>query len=593
MNVMNTNHLVRSFTLCVISLYLSGWSLVAPASAATIVVTSNQDVVDSPFTTANFCGSGTVANLPGVDGKVSLREAIIATNSTPGQHTISFAPSLNGTTIVLTSPLFLCGGNTTLNGDINGDDAVDVTVDGTAAVTFLGDVINLVSSHNTVKNLRVLVPPASTFLPAGISVSNLLATTVTDNAIIHNVVSGGPISVKPGFDPNGQVLHAVTIKRTIVRDNITTGIVTLIFGDHNAVTDFTIAHNTISGVHSPFNLSAIVLVGGRQNFFDPTDPGASENQLDVTIVDNTITGNSNPNDTAGITVSGGLLSSSHNRVSARIFNNMITDNTGRGINVTAGLLGGSDNHVDVTMRNNIIQRNSAPGDTAGISVLGGFGSSGNHLEAALFNNTVSNNNGGGMTVGSGLDNSAHNDVEAAIRDNTIADNAGVGILTYGGFGALIFPTGDSSGNSLEARIERNTVRNAFLSGIWVDGGIGSFDGAAGKVGNRNEVDVVVSNNTVTGTVGEGILLNGGGSGLASSNEVEIRVRKNTVCGSVAADIDAVGGFLGIPATLAPNLGTGNKVEGEISRNTATNIVVTNGVAGNAAQVTLSKNVTCP
>lgn len=593
MNGMNTNHLVRSFTLCVISLCLLGWSLVASASAATIVVTSNQDVADPPFTTANFCGSGTIANLPGADGKVSLREAIVAANNTPGQHTISFASNLNGKTIVLTSPLFLCGGNTTLNGDINGDDAPDVTVDGTAAVTFLGDVINLVSSHNTVKHLRVLVPPASTFLPAGISVSNLLATTVTDNVIIHNVVSGGPISVKPGFDTNGQVRHAVNIKRTIVRDNITTGIVTIIFGNHNSVTDFTIAHNTISGVHSPFNLSAIVMVGGRQNFFDPTDPGASENQLDVTIVDNTITGNSNPNDTAGITISGGLLSSSHNLVSARILNNTITDNIGRGINVTAGLLGGSDNDVDVTVRNNIIQRNSAPGDTAGISVLGGFASSSNHLEVAFFNNSISNNNGGGITVGSGLDNSSHNDVEVAIRDNTLENNGGVGILTYSGLGALIFPNGDSSGNSLEARIERNTVRNAFLSGIWVAGGIGSFDGAAGKVAHDNEVDVVVSHNTVTGTVGEGILLTGGGSGLASSNEVEIRVRKNTVCGSAAADIGAVGGFLGIPATLAPNQGTGNKVEGEISRNTATNVVVTNGVAGNAALVTGSKNVRCP
>ena len=102
----------------------------------------------------------------------------------------------------------------------------------------------------------------------------------------------------------------------------------------------------------------------------------------------------------------------------------------------------------------------------------------------------------------------------------------------------------------------------------------------------------MSNNTVTGIVGDGILLNAGGSGLANSNEVEIKVRKNTVCGSAAADIDAVGGFLGIPAALAPNQGTGNKLEGEISKNTATTVVVTNGVAGNVAQVAQSKNVAC-
>ena len=132
---MNANNIVRGFITCVISLCLSGWSFVSSASAATIVVTTNLDVVDPPFNAGGLCGSGTVADLPGADGKVSLREAIIAANNTPGSKSITFAPSLSGTTIVLTGPLYLCGGHTTLNGDVNGDETPDVTVDG-AAVPF-------------------------------------------------------------------------------------------------------------------------------------------------------------------------------------------------------------------------------------------------------------------------------------------------------------------------------------------------------------------------------------------------------------------------------------------------------------------------
>src|SRR5437870_624647 len=61
------------------------WGFTSPATAATIVVTTNLDVVDPPFNAGGLCGTGTISNLPGADGKVSLREAIIAANNTPGQ----------------------------------------------------------------------------------------------------------------------------------------------------------------------------------------------------------------------------------------------------------------------------------------------------------------------------------------------------------------------------------------------------------------------------------------------------------------------------------------------------------------------------
>ena len=158
---MHTNIIVRGFIICMLSLCLSGWGLVSSVSAATIVVNTNLDVVDPPFNTGGLCGSGTVADLPGNDGIISLREAINAANNTPGAAVYQIRLlSLSGATIVLTGPLYLCGGHTTLNGDVDGNKTPDVTLNG-AAVTFPFDVIGMVSSHNTVKNLEVLTLAAA------------------------------------------------------------------------------------------------------------------------------------------------------------------------------------------------------------------------------------------------------------------------------------------------------------------------------------------------------------------------------------------------------------------------------------------------
>src|SRR5581483_1865674 len=51
---------------------------------ARIVVTTVEDVVD-------FAPPQTVAQLPGPDGRVSFREAVVASNNTPGPQTIAFA----------------------------------------------------------------------------------------------------------------------------------------------------------------------------------------------------------------------------------------------------------------------------------------------------------------------------------------------------------------------------------------------------------------------------------------------------------------------------------------------------------------------
>ena len=136
------------------------------------------------------------------------------------------------------------------------------------------------------------------------------------------------------------------------------------------------------------------------------------------------------------------------------------------------------------------------------------------------------------------------------------------------------------------------MKNAFLFGIWVNGGIGSFDGTPAEVANDNEVKAVVLDNTVTGTTGEGIHLEAGGSGEANVNAVLVRVRKNTVCHNSSGDIHAIGGLRGNPF-LIDNTGAGNILTGLIAHNTATAVTVENGVAGNAALIRQFENVPCP
>src|SRR5262245_10361995 len=90
--VMCTNRItVRTITILVMACGLALGGFVSPAAAKTIVVTTLTDTADPPFDADGPCGTGTFHDLPGADGLVSLREAIIAANNTSGADTITFS----------------------------------------------------------------------------------------------------------------------------------------------------------------------------------------------------------------------------------------------------------------------------------------------------------------------------------------------------------------------------------------------------------------------------------------------------------------------------------------------------------------------
>ncbi|MCA8960829.1 MAG: right-handed parallel beta-helix repeat-containing protein [Planctomycetes bacterium] len=98
--------------------------------AQTVTVTTAADVIDIPVST------GTIADLPGPDGKVSFSEAMIATNNTPGLQTVAFAIPQSEWTLQ-----FLFPGRAVLT-SITGFyfRAFDeVIIDGTTQTVFTGD----------------------------------------------------------------------------------------------------------------------------------------------------------------------------------------------------------------------------------------------------------------------------------------------------------------------------------------------------------------------------------------------------------------------------------------------------------------------
>jgi len=501
----------------------------SPAAAHHIVVTPLTDTADPPFNADGVCGTGTISNLPGADGLISLREAIIAANNTAGADTITFDPSLSGGTIVINfddldgdatpDPLpALCGGQTRIDGDLNGDGVPDITLEGgalpVAAPPVAAAGLLILSSHNTITGLRLQHFPTGIRVRAGDFTTPGIVehTRVTNNIVADSKIDG--LFVATGNVPGSRVAHT-TLTQNLVMNNARFGVL--------------VAANLPGAV------------------------SGSDTQIDhTTITDNEVTGNR----VYGLY----LLSVGDNNVlsDTTIARNTVTGNAFFGINVNGGFNGADNNTLDVDIKDN----------------------------------TVTDNGLAGIRVVAGQDNSSHNHTEALIRGNTVERHQSYGIGTFAAQGVALFPTGISNHNVLDVRIEQNTVKEQAGGGITVCGGLGSPDGRTGAVADNNQVSAIVKHNTVEGNANRGIELCAGGPGTANSNSVEAWVTHNTVCNN-GTDIIGEGGYTGSILVPTPNMGTGNVLTGAIFQNTATTVTVADGTPGNTATVTQFKNDACP
>jgi hypothetical protein len=529
---MNTNRGVVGFvTVLVLACCLVLGGFASPAAARPIVVTTLTDSADPPFNEDGPCGTGTVSDLPGADGRISLCEAIIAANNTNGKKTITFAPSLSGGTIVVNfddldadaapDPLpALCGGHTRIKGDLDGDDVPDITLEGAAIPVAAPPVaaagLLIISSHNTITGLQVQHFPIGIRVRAGdfTTSGTVEHTQVKNNIVAASKIDG--IDVRTGNVPGSRVAHT-TLTQNEVINNARFGI--LVVASLSATgSDSHIAHTTITdnevmgnGAFGIFMLSA-----GDNNVVS-----------DATIARNTVSGTTS----VGINVNGGFGGADGNTLDVRIKDNTVTDNGSAGIRVIVGQDNSSDNHVIAWIHGNTLERNQL----FGIATIAGEG-------AVNFPTGTSN----------------HNVLDVGIVQNTVRSQTGGGIVVAGGVAS---PDGRAG-----------TVAD-----------------------NNHAWAVVVQNTVEDNTPLRGIELDAGGIGLANSNTVDVWVAHNTVCNNAGTDIIGEGGFSGNVFFPVPNQGTGNVLEGQIFENTATTVTVQDGAGapGNQANVTQFNNDPCP
>jgi hypothetical protein len=162
--------------------------LVGLASGQTVTVTTVADDVDIDWQTA------TVADLPGPDGEVSLSEAMIATNNTPGHQTVGFAipaselgwigPAYDGIAVfhALTGFYWRANDVVTIDGTTQTAFAGDTNPDG-AEILLYGNTFNLNDDDSTLRGFH------STSI--GVSGSNALIEDNTGGMNITLFGGGG------------------------------------------------------------------------------------------------------------------------------------------------------------------------------------------------------------------------------------------------------------------------------------------------------------------------------------------------------------------------------------------------------------------
>jgi hypothetical protein len=461
----------------------------SPVDAKLIVVTTLADSADPPFDANGLCGTGTVSDLPGANGLISLREAIIAANNTPGADTITFAPNLSGGTIIVGFnglPLpALCGGQTRIDGDLDGNGVPDITLDGAAFPFFSGAAgFFIISNHNTINGLQVQHFPFGIRVRAGDAITpgtvthttimnNVLAESTLDNIILTTAAAPGSLLTHTTITQNvamqsarfgillaaggsdAQIAHT-TLTDNEVLENGNSGIVMFALGDNNVITDLTIARN----IASRNAAQGINMSGGAV--------GADGNVFDVRIKDNTVTDNGFP----GIRVVAGQDNSSDNYVTARVQGNTVERNQFAGILITAGEgavifpAGTSNNNeVDIRLERNVVREQQGVGILIDASFGGFEGQDGaiadhNHIGALVRQNVVEHNTLGGIRLAAGGPGLASaNTLDVRVEHNTVCQNTGSDILGEGGFtGNVQLPVPNMGAeNELTGLIAKNTA----------------------------------------------------------------------------------------------------------------------------------------
>ena len=371
-----------------------------------ITVTNNTDVVNG-----DVSSPARLTAWPGPDG-ISLREAILATNNSPGTYTIRFDPKLAGATITIGPKALpdLTGGNVIIDGDIDGDGKPHVTLMGQPPAGGLLFGFSIKSGGNTIHALELDGFTQGVFF-AALTPGQVLANNTVSHMTIRNATDG--ILLRPGDQKvplltrwvntlivgndiqcsndgigfylhfsGGNSLEHTTIIRNIVRGGNNAGI-SLQAGDwatgtDNTVTDAEIADNVVDGPWQAGIWLAAGAVGASRNHLSGIR--VERNQVIMEPGSTTLFGMQIIVGDAGTdwwdpTFLPYTYPDDNEIANVQILGNTVSGAAARGINLQLGWGGAGNNLIhDIVVAGNTVQCASQGSiDSMGIRLLGGEG----------------------------------------------------------------------------------------------------------------------------------------------------------------------------------------------------------------------------
>jgi hypothetical protein len=475
------------------------------------IVTSDSDEVDGDTDNRDALNRN-----PGTDG-ISLREALLVTNHSPGEYTIQFDPSLKGTTIQVGSwegrelpPLE--GGSVIINGDIDGDQQPDITLENN---------IGVLTEANSIFGLRIHSSHNTLF---GLAFSGFTAAVFFDAPSTHQVYADNTVSHLSVEGESGIVLYSGQGSDDVP-----------VVASHNRWENTRVTGNTIvahngSGVSFSMHRAAmdrvaqLVIVGNHIRVVNEFERGAG----------------------SGVDLSPGFGSGSDgNRVEhVLIQGNTIEGNPATAISLASGSMSGESNVIrNVHILENTIRESYTYAEymhTFGIAISAGFwvNQEGNEISnVAVVGNSLEGNPEISVLVASGSVGSSKNLIERVyFHDNHIritqpAREDGIPVMAMG------ITTGDGATDYYDPSHQPvvypndNILRDVWISGNLIEGqgGYGIMVSTGDPGVERNHLErVYINGNELrqffpdTGILVAAISLEHGGSGDNRISEVFIQ-----------------------------------------------------------------------
>ena len=357
-----------------------------PAAAVDLTVTTAADIVNG-----DTSGPDRLKLNPGPDG-IALREAILAINTAPGPHRITFSPELAGQTFTATAPLpAITRYFVTIAGSVDPDGLPVFTVTARSGITVSGShfaVTGLRFSGTGVHihqgedfrieaNIFIQERPESGFA-VGVSTDNgSSSATIRDVTIAGNIFEHyGDVALGCGVNGTSGMIENVVISGNSFEDNFF-AMELVLTGINGRMSGVRIEGNRFANNHQGITLN------GSQSLPLPFLPAASNVLENVSISGNVMAGDRNPS----ILMTGGFEGRRGSILNTVIANNLITGKASCAICILGGNLPDGGNRVEaVRIVNNTI---SVSGTADAVSVYANTaGGTANQVTGLAILNTI-------------------------------------------------------------------------------------------------------------------------------------------------------------------------------------------------------------